>query len=37
MDYYNNSYRHDSLGNMPPARFYQALQKEKIKAESFIA
>lgn len=37
MDYYNNSYRHGSLGDMSPSRFYQALQKEKIKAESFIA
>ena len=29
--------QHGSLGDMSPSRFYQALQKEKIKAESFIA
>ena len=37
MDYYNNRYRHGSLGDMSPNDFYQALQDKKLKPEAFVA
>jgi len=37
MNYYNNRYRHGSLGDTPPADYYQALKKELIAADPFTA
>jgi putative transposase len=37
MDYYNNRYRHKSLGNKPPADYYQSLKEKKIQSRAFIA
>jgi len=37
MDYYNNRYRHGSLGDMSPNDFYQAIQDDKLKPEAFVA
>ena len=37
MNYYNNRFRHGSLGDISPADYYQAIQDKKIKPESFIA
>lgn len=36
MNYYNNRYRHGSLGDMSPADFYQAIQDKKIKPEHLL-
>jgi len=37
MNYYNNRYRHGSLGDKSPADFYQAIKEKTIEPESFIA
>lgn len=37
MNYYNNRYRHGSIGDMSPANYYKAIQEEKIKTEPFTA
>jgi putative transposase len=37
MNYYNNRYRHGSLGDMSPVDFYQAIKDNKIKSEAFVA
>ena len=37
MNYYNNRYRHGSLGDKSPADYFQALQDKKIIPKAFIA
>ncbi len=37
MDYYNNRYRHGSIGDIPPNEYYQAIQNKKIQPEVLIA
>jgi transposase InsO family protein len=37
MNYYNNRYRHGSLNDMPPAKFYELVKAEKIVAEPVLA
>lgn len=37
MDYYNNRYRHGSLGDMSPTDFYQAIQDKIINPKAFVA
>lgn len=37
MNYYNNRYRHGSLNDMPPAKFYEMVKAEKIVAEPVLA
>jgi hypothetical protein len=37
MNYYNNRYRHGSLNDMPPAKFYELAKAEKIVAEPVLA
>lgn len=37
MNYYNNRYRHGSLNDMPPAKFYKLAKAEKIVAEPVLA
>jgi putative transposase len=37
MDYYNNRYRHGSLGDKSPANYYKAIRNKEIEPEAFIA
>jgi putative transposase len=37
MNYYNNRYRHGSLGDKSPADFYRALIEKEIEPEAFVA
>lgn len=37
MDCFNNRYRHGSLGDRPPAEYYQALIERQISPEAFVA
>ena len=37
IDYYNNRYRHGSLNDRPPAKFYESLQDKEIEPKAFIA
>lgn len=37
MRYYNNRYRHGSIGDISPADYYQAIKEKRIEPEAFIA
>ena len=37
MDYYNNSYRHESLNDISTSNFYQAIQNKEFEPKEFIA
>jgi len=37
VNYYNNRYRHGSIGDIPPAKYLKKLQNKEIKSTSFVA
>lgn len=37
MDYYNNRYRHGSIGDIPPAKYYDKIQNDDLQLVSFVA